>query len=113
MLWEPDWNLNICIDFFFHITSWERRYTGRSMGTRLASEGLPFKGLSFRQRKKIGILQATSSNRKKHVNPTGLSGKASIHLTYTTEKHEPFYVDALLQLSSTFSCDNPLLMIHK
>lgn len=52
---------------------------------------------------------------KKHVNPTGLSGKASIHLTsrYTAEKHGPFYLDVSVQLSSTFSCDNSLLMIHK
>lgn len=70
------------------------------MGTRLASEGLPFKGLSFKQRKKNGILQATNSNQKKHVNPTGLSGKASVHLTsrYTAEKHGPFYLDVSVQL---------------
>lgn len=95
----------------------ERRCADRSMGTRLASKGLPFKGLSFKQRqkKKISILQATSSNQKKHINPTGLSGKASIHLTsrYTAEKRKAFYLDVSVQLSSTFSCDNPMLMIHK
>lgn len=118
MLWEPDWNLNICIDFFFTLPAGSKQ---RREGTLIA----PWEHDSLAKdyllkdyllnKEKIGILQATSSNQKKHINPTGLSGKASIYLTsrYTAEKHEPFYLDVSAQLSSTFSCDNPMLMIHK